>query len=153
MIAAALTQHKSYEVQPDMLHGLEPGTEWLKGLVDDFWRVWRSQHRRTKILCLYEQRASPLSSIVGDVPKRIVRGNSSKFARSSLIIQEIAVTEEEGCLDSSTEEIINRALPRSHFNMNKFAKPTEHDFETVCDHLLEMRDEAKSILEARGHGK
>jgi len=67
--------------------------------------------------------------------------------------QEIAVTEEEGCLDSFTEEIISRALPRSHFDMNKFAKPTEHDFETVCDHLLEMRNEAKSILEARGQGE
>ncbi len=63
------------------------------------------------------------------------------------------MTEEEGCLDTSTEEITNHPLPRSHFNMNKFAKPTEDDFETVCDHLLEMRIEAKSILEARGHGK
>jgi hypothetical protein len=82
MIAAALTQHKSYEVQPDMLHGLEPGTEWLKGLVDDYRRVWRSQLKRTNILCLYEQRASPLSSIVGDGPPRIVRGNPAEFARS-----------------------------------------------------------------------
>jgi len=82
MIEAALTQHKSYEVQPDMLHGLEPGTEWLKGLVDDYRRVWRSQLKRTKILCLYEQRASPLSSIVGDVPKRIVRSNPPGFAQS-----------------------------------------------------------------------
>lgn len=63
------------------------------------------------------------------------------------------MTDEEGCLDSSAEEIINRALPRSHFNMNKFAKPTEHGFQTVCGYLLEMRNEAKSILEARGHGK
>lgn len=82
MIAIALTQHKFYEVQPDMLHGLEPDTEWLKGLVDDYWRVWRSQLKRTKILCLYEQRASSLSSIVGDVLKRIVCGDPSEFARS-----------------------------------------------------------------------
>jgi len=63
------------------------------------------------------------------------------------------VIEKEGCLDVFVEEIVNHAIARSHFDINKFAKPIEHDFETICDHLLEMKDEAKSILEARGHGK
>ena len=47
------------------------------------------------------------------------------------------MTEDEGCLDSSAEEITRRALSRSHFDMNKFAKPTEHDFQTMCDFLNE----------------
>ena len=33
--------------------------------------------------------------------------------------------------------------------MNKFAKPTEHDFETVCDLLNDMKDEAKEIVQSR----
>lgn len=45
------------------------------------------------------------------------------------------MTEDEGCLDSSAEEIERRPLSRSHFTMNKFAKPTENDFLTVCDFL------------------
>ena len=73
MVEAALTQHESYEIQPEVLRGLEQGTEYLKGLVGDFLRVWRSQPRKTKILCLYEQKASPISSIVGKGPRRIVR--------------------------------------------------------------------------------
>jgi len=59
------------------------------------------------------------------------------------------VTEAEGCLDSSAEEITSRALPRSHFDMNKFGKPTEDDFKTVCDFLAGMKNEAKEVLRAR----
>jgi len=59
------------------------------------------------------------------------------------------VIEKEECLDFFAKEIINRALSRSHFNMNKFVKFIEHDFETICDQLLEIRDEAKSMLKAR----
>lgn len=77
MLEAALKHHESYEVQPEILQGLEPGTEYLKGLVEDFLRVWRSQKARIKILCFYEQRSSPISDIVGGGPKRIVCLNSN----------------------------------------------------------------------------
>lgn len=63
------------------------------------------------------------------------------------------MTEAEGCLDSSAEEIISRALARSHFDMNKFTKPTEDDFETVCDLLKEMKEEANEVLHARSQCK
>lgn len=63
------------------------------------------------------------------------------------------MTEDEGCLDSSAEEIARRALSRSHFNMNKFAKPTEHDFQTMCDFLNEWKTGGEEILQARHQGK
>ena len=72
MIEAALNQYKSYEIQPEILHSLEPGTEYLRGLVGDFLNIWRSQKPKFKILCFYDQRASPVSAIVGRGPIRIV---------------------------------------------------------------------------------
>ena len=63
------------------------------------------------------------------------------------------MTETEGCLDSSADEITSRGLPRSHFNMNKFAKPTEDDFITVCDFLQEMKEEASEVLHAQSKCK
>jgi hypothetical protein len=47
------------------------------------------------------------------------------------------VSEGSGCLDHS--ESTNRySLSRTHFDMNKFAKATEEDFETVADVINDM---------------
>ena len=72
LIEAASAQHESYEVQPEILQGLEPGTEYLKGLVGDFLATWRSQPRKPMILCLYEQMASQVNRIISQVPTKLV---------------------------------------------------------------------------------
>lgn len=75
MVQAALNKYESYEVQPEILHSLEPDTEYLSTLVADFLDIWRSQKSKFNMLCFFEQRASPISSIVGEGLKRIVRSN------------------------------------------------------------------------------
>jgi hypothetical protein len=42
------------------------------------------------------------------------------------------VSKSSGCLDLS-ESTKKYSLPRTHFNMNKFGKPEEEDFQTVCE--------------------
>ena len=78
MVEAALREYKPYEVQEEILRGLEPGTENLDGLVQDFLQIWQQQPQKTKILCFYEQRASPIGNIVGG-EKRIVSYISFTF--------------------------------------------------------------------------
>ena len=72
MIKAALELHEPDKVQPEILHTLEPGNEYLKGLVEDFFHVWGSQKVITKILCLYEQRRSSIGKVVGNLPMGMV---------------------------------------------------------------------------------
>lgn len=47
------------------------------------------------------------------------------------------MNENSGCLDLS-DATSKFSLSRSHFDMNKFGKPTEEDFETVGDVLREI---------------
>lgn len=47
------------------------------------------------------------------------------------------MSESSGCLDLS-EGTSKFSLSRTHFNMNKFGKPTEEDFETVRDVVRKM---------------
>jgi hypothetical protein len=52
-------------------------------------------------------------------------------------IQRFVVNESSGCLDisDSTEKY---SLSRTHFNMNKFGRPSEEDFQTVCEVIEKM---------------
>lgn len=75
MVEAALSQHESYAVLPEVMHGLEPGTEHLRLLVEDFLNIWRLRQKKIKILCFFEQKPSSISSIVGEGPKRRVGHN------------------------------------------------------------------------------
>jgi hypothetical protein len=63
-------------------------------------------------------------------------------------VQRFVVNESSGCLDlsDSTEKY---SLSRTHFNMNKFGKPTEEDYETVCEVIERMVMQAPEILLAR----
>lgn len=47
------------------------------------------------------------------------------------------VSEGSGCLELS-EGVSKYSLSRTHFDMNKFAKTTEEDFETVCEVIHKM---------------
>jgi hypothetical protein len=58
------------------------------------------------------------------------------------------VSESSGCLDLS-DAISKFSLSRTHFDMNKFGKPTEEDFETVKDVIKKMVNKAHSLMQAR----
>jgi hypothetical protein len=47
------------------------------------------------------------------------------------------VSESSGCLDLS-DATSKYSLSRTHFDMNKFGRPTEEDFETVCEVIETM---------------
>jgi hypothetical protein len=62
------------------------------------------------------------------------------------------VNESSGCLDLS-DATHKFSLSRNHFNMNKFGKPTEEDFETVRDVLKDMIGQSYGLLLARSQSK
>ncbi len=47
------------------------------------------------------------------------------------------VDESSGCLDQS-ESTEKYSLSRDHFNMNKFGRAEEEDFQTVCEVIEQM---------------
>lgn len=58
------------------------------------------------------------------------------------------MSESSGCLDLS-DATSKFSLSRSHFDMNKFGKPTEEDFETVGDVLRDMIRASPGLMQAR----
>jgi hypothetical protein len=58
------------------------------------------------------------------------------------------VSQSSGCLDLS-DGTRKFSLSRTHFDMNKFGKPTEEDFETVGDEVKEMVQESPGLMLAR----
>lgn len=58
------------------------------------------------------------------------------------------VSKSSGCLDLS-ESTAKYALPRNHFNMNKFGRPDEEDFLTVCEVIEKMAGQCTGIMAAR----
>lgn len=58
------------------------------------------------------------------------------------------VSESSGCLDLS-DSTSKFSLSRSHFDMNKFGKPTEEDFQTLRDVVEEMIEESTRLVVAR----
>jgi hypothetical protein len=62
------------------------------------------------------------------------------------------VSESSGCLDVS-DATSKYSLSRTHFNMNKFGRPTEEDFETVSDVVEGMIRASPKLLLARSQSK
>ena len=58
------------------------------------------------------------------------------------------VSESSGCLDVS-DATSKYSLSRTHFDMNKFAKVLEEDFETVADVVKDMAKGSPALLSAR----
>jgi hypothetical protein len=58
------------------------------------------------------------------------------------------VSESSGCLDVS-DSTSKFSLSRTHFDMNKFGKPTEEDFETVRDVIQKMIGRTYELVLAR----
>ena len=62
------------------------------------------------------------------------------------------MSESSGCLDLS-DATRKFSLSRSHFDMNKFGKPTEEDFETVGEVIKEIIDASPELVLARSYCK
>ena len=62
------------------------------------------------------------------------------------------VDESSGCLDPtvSTEKY---SLSRDHFSMNKFGRPEEEDFQTVCEVVEKMVEQSPGLIAAREQGR
>jgi hypothetical protein len=58
------------------------------------------------------------------------------------------VSESSACLDLS-DSTSNFSLSRTHFQLNKFGKATEEDFETVRDIIKKMVEGSNALLLAR----
>ena len=58
------------------------------------------------------------------------------------------VSEASGCLDLS-HATSKFSLSRTHFDMNKFGKPTEEDFETVSEVVKGMIQASPQLVLAR----
>jgi hypothetical protein len=64
------------------------------------------------------------------------------------VLQRFVVSESSGCLDLS-DATSKFSLSRTHFNMNKFGRPTEEDFEIVCEVAKGMIKATPSLMLAR----
>lgn len=64
------------------------------------------------------------------------------------VLQRFVVSESSGCLDLS-DATIKHSLSRTHFDMNKFGRPTEEDFETVSDVVKDMIKASPGLMLAR----
>ena len=59
------------------------------------------------------------------------------------------VHETSGCLDQS-ELTEKYCLSQDHFDMNKFGKSEEEDFQTVCKMVEVMVEQAHALVATRG---
>ncbi|KAF2193588.1 hypothetical protein K469DRAFT_691138 [Zopfia rhizophila CBS 207.26] len=134
MLEAARREYHEDEVQTDVLKILEPGNEFLQEVVDQFWKT-RRQANKAEVACFYELKLSNVGKIVG-------KQDRTRFV----------VSESSGCLDLS-DGTSKFSLSRTHFDMNKFGKPTEEDFETVRDVVEKMIGVSRGLVLARPQSK
>ena len=71
-----------------------------------------------------------------------------RYAKTNTVLQRFVVSESSGCLDLS-DATSKFSLSRTHFDMNKFGKPTEEDFETVSDVVKDMIKASPDLMLAR----
>jgi hypothetical protein len=135
MLEAARREYDADQVQVDILRVLEPGNEFLQEIVDRFGKT-RSQPNKAQVACFYELKLSNVGAIVGGQPRTVFQLDVSLVYNANFM-QRFVVSESSGCLDlsDSTEKY---SLSRTHFNMNKFGKASEEDFQTVCEVVEKM---------------
>lgn len=130
MLEAARRQYQEDEIHPDVLNVLEPGNEFLQELVDRFGKTRRLENK-AQIACFYELKPSNVGKIVGGLDRR-----------------RFVVSESSGSLDVA-DGTSKFSLSRTHFNMNKFGKATEEDFETVIYVIKKMIEASHGLTLAR----
>ena len=62
------------------------------------------------------------------------------------------VDKSSGCLDQS-EWTEKYSLSRDHFSINKFGKPEEEDFQTVCEVIEKMVEISPGLVAERDQGR
>ncbi|PZC89039.1 TadD, Flp pilus assembly protein TadD, contains TPR repeat protein [Pyrenophora tritici-repentis] len=112
MLEAARREYHEDQVQPTALEVLQPGNMYLREVVDSYLKKTRGQTNKIQIACFFELKSSNVGRIVG-------KEDRTRFV----------VSESSGCLDLS-DATSKYSLSRTHFDMNKFAKASEEDFET-----------------------
>ncbi|THX46907.1 hypothetical protein D6D06_09861 [Aureobasidium pullulans] len=125
LLQAAIEEHKVVEAQA--LSIFDPGNDPLEDLVTDFCRLHSVPHK-AQISCFFEQKPSNIMAIVG------------KNAQNSFV-----VSRSSGCLDES-ETTQKHQLARTHFDMNKFGKPSERGFMKVARVIKGMTEAAPRLL-------
>jgi hypothetical protein len=145
MLEATRRQYADDEVHTSVLHILEPGNEFLQDLVDQFGKTC-SLPNKAQVACFFEQKPTDVGAIVG----RQARTLRSNVFRDSIanILQRLVVSESSGCLDLS-DSTKKHSVARTHFNMNKFGRPNEEDFLTVCDVIKRIVKATPELMIAR----
>ncbi|KAF7578891.1 hypothetical protein PtrM4_031310 [Pyrenophora tritici-repentis] len=131
MLEAARREYHEDQVQPTALEVLQPGNMYLREVVDSYLKKTRGQTNKIQIACFFELKSSNVGRIVG-------KEDRTRFV----------VSESSGCLDLS-DATSKYSLSRTHFDMNKFAKASEEDFETVADVVKDMAEGSPALLWAR----
>ncbi|KAK0741192.1 hypothetical protein B0T18DRAFT_419659 [Schizothecium vesticola] len=118
---------------------LQAGGEPLTDLVDTYFRIAR-QSPMPRVACFYEQRASEVGRILG-----------KDLAKATPAV--ILVDETSGSLDLG-EKSDKYALPRTHFNIQKFGSPREQGFRLLASVIQTMVDEGPQLVSSRAkdHG-
>jgi hypothetical protein len=147
MLEAARREYHEDQVQPAALEVLQPGNAYLQDVVDGFLKKMRGQTHKTQIACFYELKTSNVGRIVGGQDRTVGMKEFRKTCETNYV-QRFVVSESSGCLDLS-DTTSKYSLSRTHFDMNKFKKVTEEDFETVVDVVKDMVQASHSLLWAR----
>jgi hypothetical protein len=149
MLVAAQREYEQDEIQADTLAILQPGNEFLQEVVDQFGKT-RMLANKARVACFYELKSSNVGRIVGGADRTVGRHHdyAERGTRKADCLQRFVVSESSGCLDLS-DATSKFSLSRTHFDMNKFGKPTEEDFETVSDVVKGMIKASPGLMLAR----
>lgn len=141
-------------VYGENLEILRAGGASLIDVVDMYSRIAR-QSTVPRVACFYEQKASNVDRILGkDRSKVCIR--SLFLCQITLLTQRkrqkiepaILVNESSGTLDSN-EKTDKYALPRNHFNIQKFGSPKEQSFRLVRSVIETMVEEGQQLISDR----
>ncbi|RYO95235.1 hypothetical protein DL764_007720 [Monosporascus ibericus] len=113
---------------------LRTGTESLTDLVDTYFRIAR-QSAMPRVACFYEQGASEVGGIL--------RKDLGKAIPSVILVNETS-----GSLDLN-EKSDKYALPRTHFNIQKFGSPGEQGFRLLRSVVQTMVEEGPQLISTR----
>jgi len=150
MLQAIQSQYNDgHQIQGSNLNILAPGNETLMDLMDEFFETRQERHI-ARVACFFEQKPSNVAAIYKG--SRVEVGGLVSIPDRADKKQKFVVDETSGCLDQS-EATEKFSLSRDHFNMNKFGKPEEEDFETVCEVIEAMVKLAPGLIAARDQGR
>ncbi|KAF2014520.1 hypothetical protein BU24DRAFT_371229, partial [Aaosphaeria arxii CBS 175.79] len=130
MLEAARREYEEDDIQPEILRILEPGNEILQDVVESFGKTRRLE-KKALVACFYELKPCNVGKIVGNQKRT-----------------QFVVNKSSGCLDIS-EGMEHVSLSRTHFDMNKFGKSSEEDFQMMAAVVKKMVKASNGPMLAR----